>query len=107
MKEKFIVLWRGEEIGHYSITSTDMWYTDGTWRPNESARALEFTSLVMKFDFKKVLKFPAEGTRVLLKSDPGKSDGINALVMGLSGNQLSLRHVYNKEAIELLIKRVN
>jgi len=102
--ETFEIIWKNSEIGKLENPMVDMGYWEGKWISNESPDARVFKDKVSKFDSKAVIQDPLKGTWVILKS---KESSTYALVISLDKENLFLRTVLEKEAIEWLVKNVS
>ena len=101
----FRVVWRGGNIGIFTVTDSDHQYWDGAFVPNEIDEAQQFQSLVKALDIRQVYTTWQKGTRVVLHS--GDGDIVQAVVLSLDdSNLMSVRFAYSPEVIEWIEKNV-
>jgi len=105
MEDSFDIIWRSKKVGRIENCMPDMWYLEGTWVPYSTAIAKEFEKLIATFDVKEVMNDPKKGTRVILKLDNSETE-THALIHSLTDGLLFLRRVFEKEAINWLVRNV-
>ena len=104
-QEKHIITWRGEQIGFLIDPVPDMWYLDGKLELLESPMAENFKSMAEKMDAREVMKNPVKGTRVTIQLEEN-DEPAHCLIHSLTGDDLFLKRVFDKEAVKWLIENV-
>lgn len=103
MSERSII-WRDKEIGTFTNCMPDMWYLEGTFNPNSSELAKDFTKIVSKQNAKTVMLDPAKGIRARIKLG---DELINIAVISMGRNNLLfVRQVISEKGVDWLIKNV-
>ena len=105
--ESYTINWRDKVIGHFIVLSSDMWYWEGRWEPNENTASSFFQELVTPFNATDILKDPVKGTRIVLTNEKAPYKHIQSLVISLSDGILFIRTCATQEAEQWLIKHVN
>jgi hypothetical protein len=100
------ISWRDKAIGTITNLEIDIWYCNCQWHPDESPAAAEFRELVSGFNTQEILNTPELGTRIILK-DPGTNEETNALVISLEDQSLFIRYIYDRIAVNWLVKNVH
>jgi hypothetical protein len=107
MKENPIFIWwKNEPVGQLTNHFNDMGYIDGTWQPNETNLAVDFSAKAAELDALTVLNNCAAGFRIKFSEEPGKEPTIHAYVLTLNNGCLLIKMVSNRDAIELLLSNV-
>jgi GH43 family beta-xylosidase len=95
--------WRGNEVGKLVEWMPDMWYVEGKWIGNGSVEAAAFESLIKTFEAKQIMADPTKGTRVTLVENEVITQGY---IIAMTDDSLCVRRVFEKEAVEWLLKNV-
>jgi hypothetical protein len=98
-----IISWQGNEVGKLVEWMPDMWYVEGQWISNGSAESIAFESLIKTFEARQIMADPTKGTRITLTEDKAVTQ---AYVISLTDSNLFIRRVFEKEAVEWLLKNV-
>jgi hypothetical protein len=104
MEEVFFIIWRNELVGILKNSRMDMSYLEGNFVSNNSGAAKLFQELVSTFNIQETFRDFKKATRVVLKNQLSDEEGIHSVVLELDNDVLSLRNVFDKEAIKILLK---
>ncbi len=105
MENNLDIFWNFEKVGRIENYSTDMWYMEGTWHSYKSTKSMDFEKLIISFDANQVMQDPKKGTRVILKSENSEVE-TQALILSMTDSMISLRRVFEDEAVKWLLKNV-
>jgi len=96
---------RGSLVGRLTNAIPDMWYLEGQFTPAETEEGTAFAGRASKLDLRNAMDDPKQAIRVVLREPNGETDTL-FLVMGLTGNRLFGRRVFQAEAQQWAVANV-
>jgi major membrane immunogen (membrane-anchored lipoprotein) len=105
MGNSFQIIWQNEFVGKIVDVENDMWYLNGKWISEDTARAKQFQDKVSQQEAKAIKAEPTKGTLIKI-TDSYAVTTTNGIALSMEHNELFIRILSTEESIEWAFKNV-